>query len=153
MFPIPVEPHKGLDVAGEWKEVEDFDAAETHPPASHEHGQLFEKTRQPTGEVDEPPRRGGGESGEQRRVESLARRVDDDDVRARESVEPLARRALEARGPRPLRFRPRREATGESGESGGAPLVEAYRSALQQAEADRAHAAVGLEDGLASGHE
>lgn len=127
------------------KEVEGLDTSEAEAPFASQRRNLPQQAREPAGQIDESSGRLAQERIEERRIETLARGVDDCHVRAFEHIETIPRRAR-MDGP------PRSNSRGEGSYSGlqprepsGTPLVEANGlRTLEQPEAYRSDPAVGL---------
>ena len=151
---IGIQPDKGLDVFREGKEIEDLESRESKAPGGPQRGEVCEQSVEATGEVDQTSGRPVGEGVAQRRIESAPRRVDHDQVRALERVEPFARGAREEAGAPAFRGGPMQQPELEPRQPRLAAFVEADLPGASEApQTDRSDPAIELGDRRVVAHQ
>ena len=154
MFPIPVQPDKGFEVLCKGEEIESLDPCHAHSTGAREPIEILEQGRQAASQVDQSLRRRERECLDQRGIEALARGVDDHDVRVAESLETVAGRAAQDPRAGPLVGWAPGQSELEPAQGIGAALVEPDLARMgEQAEADRADAAIVFGDARLGRHE
>ena len=154
LFPIPVQPDKGLDVSGERKKVEGFDALQRKSTRTPEGSDLLEQALEATSEIHQASGRRGGQGLEERSIESLTGWINDHHVHIAQALECVTGFAADDRGPPGFVGGPRSEAERESFETRRAAFIEAnFCAAPEQPEADGADAAIVFGDSRVFGDE
>jgi hypothetical protein len=141
-------------MAGEWKEVEHFDALQRKSTCPLERSDLPEQALETTSEIHEASRGGGGQGFEEGGIESLAWRINDHHVHVAQAFERITGCTAHDRGSLGLVLGPRCQPERQSFEARRTAFIEADScTAPEQAEPDGTDAAIVFGDSRVVGDE